>query len=916
MRALSVSSMTTGSADARGMPRRWHGALRPCKGFRRRGASRLRNPPIGRSDTTDHVASRPYHAHVPAPLAPGFSETPLWHAGVTPPAGVDDPGPLPAEADTVIVGGGYCGITAAAELAARGRSAVVVEADAIGTGASTRNGGMVIPELKHGPRDLARRYGALAGELVDAVLDAFALVERLVDEWSIDCDYSRCGGLLLAHHERHVAGLHEAADEWQELLGDEVRFVPRTELHAEIGTSVYHAGLLVERTGGLQPAKYHAGLVRRALETGAQLHERTRATRIARRPAGGYRVETTRGAVDAREVLVATNAYADELVPELRRRVLPIGSFIIATEVLDDELARSCIPRRRMVYDAKSLLFYWRLSPDNRMVFGGRTSLAPTTPAQARDVLYAEMVRVHPQLAGSRVEHSWGGNVAITFDRLPHCGRVPLPDGGDVAYATGCNGTGIALATWFGWKAAAWLSGEEPPPAFAQLPFPAVPLHSWRTTYLPAVGWWFRAKDRLGLCCVSRSGRNAVSELRGADGDVEAGAVREPFPVAAVEVVGRVVAVEHDVTGAISARGGCAQAHGVDRAEPGVGDEHDDVGVECAGEVDGVAVGRERRARAARALDQADVDGRRATPSSAARSAIVNEGRPSASAAIGGAIATSYERSGGHTTCGSSPVAAASTSASVAPSPGANDCTGLRAATTSPRPRARSARRAATHVLPTSVPVPVTTTSRARAGHRRAIGGERGDERGRPARRCARRTARPAAATCRPATVGGRIAGTSSPCSSSAAAAAERRSLVAEHDRARSATGGRAARGRRARAAGARSCVALGGAHDRERGERGGGVGRGRRGGEDVGAGAVHEQVDEARRARRRSRRARRASSTACRPRTTSTSSQRRDRDRARRGPRRAPAARRGARTPRRARRPGRRRRPSRTRCR
>ena len=108
-------------------------------------------------------------------------------------------------------------------------------------------------------------------------------------------------------------------------------------------------------------------------------------------------------------------------------------------------------------------------------------------------------VAIHPQLVGTRVEHSWGGKVAITLDRLPHCGRVRLPDGGDVAYATGCNGTGIALATWFGWKAAAWLSGEEPPPAFAQLPFPRVPLHAWRNAYLPAVGWWLKAKDQLGL---------------------------------------------------------------------------------------------------------------------------------------------------------------------------------------------------------------------------------------------------------------------------------------------------------------------------------------------------------------------------------------------------------------------------------
>ncbi|HEY8218013.1 MAG TPA: FAD-dependent oxidoreductase [Acidimicrobiia bacterium] len=435
----------------------------------------------------------------PAPLAPGFSETPLWHADVRVPAALDDPGPLPDEVEVVVVGAGYCGITAGAELAARGRTVAVLEADPVGVGASTRNGGMVIPELKHGPRELARRYGALAGELVDAVLEAFALVERLVDEWAIECDYARCGGLLLAHHDRQVMHLEEAADEWSDLLDGAARVLTDDELREEIGTSAYRAGLLVERTGGLQPAKYHAGLVRRALDAGAVVHGRTRVTSIDRRHAGGYRVGTTRGVLDAREVLVATNADADEIVPELRRRVLPIGSFIIATEALPGDVADACIPKRRMVYDATSFLFYWRLSLDDRMVFGGRTSLAPTTLAQARDALYPEMVRIHPQLAGTRVEHSWGGNVAITFDRLPHCGRLPLPGGGDVAYATGCNGTGIALATWFGAKAAAWLSGEEPPPAFAQLPFPKVPLHAWRNAYLPAVGGWLRAKDRLGL---------------------------------------------------------------------------------------------------------------------------------------------------------------------------------------------------------------------------------------------------------------------------------------------------------------------------------------------------------------------------------------------------------------------------------
>jgi glycine/D-amino acid oxidase-like deaminating enzyme len=146
-----------------------------------------------------------------------------------------------------------------------------------------------------------------------------------------------------------------------------------------------------------------------------------------------------------------------------------------------------------MVFDTRNLLAYWRLSPDRRMVFGGRTSLASMSVASARDHLFAEMVRIHPQLTGTKIEFAWGGYVAITFDRLPHFGRV-----NGVAYATGCNGTGIAVATWFGERAAAWLVGEEPPPAFAHLKFPTIPMHRLRSAYLPGVGWWMRTRDRRG----------------------------------------------------------------------------------------------------------------------------------------------------------------------------------------------------------------------------------------------------------------------------------------------------------------------------------------------------------------------------------------------------------------------------------
>lgn len=427
-----------------------------------------------------------------APLAPDYREVPLWHAGVTLPEAALEPRPLPRTADVVVVGGGYCGLMAAGELARRGRHVVLVEAGPLGNGASTRNGGMIIPELKRAPRVLERRFGPLGRRLVDAVFDAVGLVERLVDEWGIDCDYERVGGVLLAHHPRRVEALRRMQGDWHD-LGAEARFLDREALTEEVGSSAYLGGLVLTRVGAIQPAAYHAGLARAALDAGVELHAVTRATAVGPRAGGGFRVSTSRGDIDTGDVLMATNAYADGVLAPLRRRVLPVGSFIVATEPLDTSLRNDLIPRGRMLFDTKYLLAYWRLSPDGRMVFGGRTSLNPTTVARARDALYRRMLHVHPQLAGVCISYAWGGNVALTLDRLPHCGRFR-----GIAYATGCNGTGIALATWFGARMAAWLAGESDAPVFAQLPFRRIPLHALRNLWLPPVGVWFRLLDRLG----------------------------------------------------------------------------------------------------------------------------------------------------------------------------------------------------------------------------------------------------------------------------------------------------------------------------------------------------------------------------------------------------------------------------------
>lgn len=430
---------------------------------------------------------------VSAPLAAGYRERPLWHDGVI--ADADRPPeahPLPpARADVVIVGAGYCGVTAAAGLARRGRTVVVVDAADRGVGASTRNGGMVIPELKHGPDALSRRHGALGRALVQGVLDAYAFLRDLVVEEAIECHWRESGGLLLAHHPRHVPALRDATAEWS-AWGEPVRILDRDALRAEVGSDAYYAGFLLEHTAAVQPAELHAALVARAVSAGVVVHHRTRVTRLERR-LDRFRVQTTRGDIDAGDVLVATNAYVDGVLAPLQRRVLPIGSFIIATEPLPDDVARSVMPGNRMCFDTKHLLNYWRLSPDGRMVFGGRTSLSSSTVAEARDLLHAQMVRVHPQLAGVDLTHAWGGSVAVTLDRLPHCGRID-----DVAYATGCNGTGVALATWFGERAAAWMTAEDNPPAFAELAFRPIPFRRLRRWWLPPAGRALQLADRYG----------------------------------------------------------------------------------------------------------------------------------------------------------------------------------------------------------------------------------------------------------------------------------------------------------------------------------------------------------------------------------------------------------------------------------
>ena len=416
----------------------------------------------------------------------------LWQATMAPLP--DRSGrPLPDAADVVVVGGGLAGINAARELATRGRTVTVLEAHTLGWGASTRNGGIVHAGYKWGPSALLRRYGEATGRaLYQETLESYALLKRLIADEAIDCDFRELGNVELAYAPSHVGELEEARDSLL-TVGVAAEVVPRDRIHEEIGSDAYYAGLVIPNSGLLHPGRYFAGLVGAADRAGADLHEGVRAKTIRRQADGRFVVETERGAILARDVFVATNGYTDGVVPALRRRVIPIGSYIIASEPLPDDLARELSPKGRSFYDTKNFLYYWHVSTDRRMVFGGRASFMPTSIERTAGILHKGLLEVHPQLADYRIEYAWGGNVGFTFDRMPHVGRTN--DG--VAYALGCCGTGVALMTHLGTAVGAWMAGGDAP-ALTRLRFPLVPApYEGRPWFLPVAGEWFRLRDRV-----------------------------------------------------------------------------------------------------------------------------------------------------------------------------------------------------------------------------------------------------------------------------------------------------------------------------------------------------------------------------------------------------------------------------------
>ena len=278
----------------------------------------------------------------------------------------------------------------------------------------------------------------------------------------------------------------------------QLRIVPRAELQSEIGSSIYYGGMVDEVSAGLNPARYVAGLAQAAIRAGATVFENTRVEKIEREDRQGmprWRITTSRGALWAREVFVGTSGYTGAATPALRKKLIPIGSYIITTEVLPEALARELSPRNRMIYDSKNYLYYYRLTPDNRMLFGGRAAFFPETAdsiRQSAEILRRGMIDVYPQLRNVKVEFVWGGTLDFAFDIMPHAGQM---DG--IHYAVGYAGHGVAMATWQGQQMAKMIAGEKPENPFVGIPFPGAPLglYNGKPWFLPFAGAWYKFLD-------------------------------------------------------------------------------------------------------------------------------------------------------------------------------------------------------------------------------------------------------------------------------------------------------------------------------------------------------------------------------------------------------------------------------------
>jgi glycine/D-amino acid oxidase-like deaminating enzyme len=404
-----------------------------------------------------------------------------------------DPIAIPQQADVVVVGAGYTGLSAARHLARVGASVVVVERGRVGAGASSRNAGQVLTGLKVDVETLVARHGEPAARaLFDVSLDAITDLERLVADERIDCEYERTGHIQAAAKPSHFEAFRREQALFARVFGHDVHLIPRADQRSELGTGRYFGLLVDERSAAINPARYVEGLAAAAVRAGATIVAGTAVERVVR-SGHVWTVVTDRGDILARDLLFATNGYTDGAAPFLQRRLIPVGSYIVVTAPVGEARAHALIPKRRMAFDSKHFLYYFRATRDHRLLFGGRAEFSTPTDAsltRASAILRKGLTAIFPELRETPIDYAWSGNVAFTRDQMPRAGCI---DG--IYYAGGYCGHGVAMATSLGQLIARRIAGEPVAHPFMDDRFPPVPFYTGTPWFLPLAGAYYRYRD-------------------------------------------------------------------------------------------------------------------------------------------------------------------------------------------------------------------------------------------------------------------------------------------------------------------------------------------------------------------------------------------------------------------------------------
>jgi glycine/D-amino acid oxidase-like deaminating enzyme len=420
-----------------------------------------------------------------------ISVTPLWMQNAVLPRSLKS---LPSHVDVLVIGAGYTGLAAARETAAAGRSTWVLDAGELGTGCSGRNGGQVAYSIKPSFSALTAKYGAdLAFRICREGHAAVAHLRALAQE--ADFGWREDGCFFGAHTRKHFEAMVRDAANQPRGLEQRINVVPRAEQRSEIASDFYNGGCVYPDDASVDPMRLLLVLLERAQSSGASVLDRCPASSV--NPVrDGFEVLTPQGTVHARQVLLATNGYSGPLSPWHRRRVIPIGSYQIATEALGAERVRALIPRGRNIVDSRRVVVYFRPSADGgRIVFGGRAALAEKDPLACVSRLKRMLQKIFPQLAAVRVSNAWVGWVAYTFDTLPHLGQH-----NGIYYCMGYCGQGVSLAPYFGKRIGQQMLGAaQGRTALDGLPFPTRPYYFGKPWFLAPSVFVYRSIDALGL---------------------------------------------------------------------------------------------------------------------------------------------------------------------------------------------------------------------------------------------------------------------------------------------------------------------------------------------------------------------------------------------------------------------------------